>query len=137
MTDITLSCVLVFRLDIVLARETLQPAEQIIQRDPNSVSNVNYLTDRSRRFSRPHVRVDNIRNICKVTRLLAVAIDYGPLLRHESSNKTGNYAGVLRPRILMRAEDVEITQGHCLETINAGEYPTVILADKFSHRVRR
>src|SRR5262245_19284170 len=94
----------------IRADDLLQFGEQLIDRDPLAYPQVDDLSDRFSGFSRAQVRVDYVRDVCEVARLLAVAINHRRNAREQGRDEFRDYAGVGRRRVLPRTEDGEIAQ---------------------------
>ena len=83
------------------------------------------------------VRVDDVRDVREVARLLAVAVDRDRLARGDRRDEARHDGGVLRGRVLPRPEDVEVAQRDRLELVDAAEAHAVALGGELRDGVRR
>src|SRR5262245_40658797 len=90
--------------------DLLQFGKKLIDRDPLAYPQVDDLSDRFSRFSRAQVRVDHVRDVREIARLLAVAINHRRNAREQGRDEFRDHAGIRRRRVLPRPEDVEIAQ---------------------------
>ena len=67
------------------------------------------------RVGRAQRRVDDVRDVGEVARLLAVAVDRDRLAARDRGDEERHHRRVLRERALPRAEDVEVAQHDRLE----------------------
>ena len=98
----------VLGLDSGLAGDALQRVEQSVEGGALAVGDVDDLAHAARRLGGAEVRVHDVRDVCEVARLLAVAVDDGPRARHQRVNEARDDAGILGAGVLAGAEDVEV-----------------------------
>src|SRR5262245_47091081 len=80
----------------IRADDLLQFGEQLIKRDPLAYPQVDDLSDRFSGFSRAQIRVDHVRDVCEIARLLAVAINHRRFARKQGSDEFRDHAGIRR-----------------------------------------
>src|SRR2546430_17399457 len=99
---------------------------------------VEYLTGHAgrRRAGGEQVRVYHVRDIHEIAGLAPIAVDRGRLTRERRGDEPRHHGGVLRLRVLTRAEHVEIAEHHGLETVRGVEGETVALARELGGRIR-
>ena len=73
------------------------------------------------------IRRDDIANVREVAYLFSVSVDSDHAAFGDSTEEQRYYRGVLRQRILSFPEDVEVSQCHCLESVDAVEAEAVAL----------
>src|SRR5262245_9029361 len=80
----------------VRADDLLQFGEQLIDRDALSYAQVDDLSGRFSGFGGAQVRVDHVRDVCEIARLLAVAINHRRNAREQGRDEFRDYAGIRR-----------------------------------------
>src|SRR5438094_9504105 len=111
------SCRMKFGICIRSPGDSLEYIQKLNQRYAVTIRNVYRFADALLRDRGINIGVNYVRYICKIPRLLAVALDDRGLCGQKRIDKARNNAGVWRRRILSWPEDVEVTQRHCFEPI--------------------
>src|SRR5881628_4200693 len=89
-----------------------------------------------RRAGGEQVRVHHVRDVDEVAGLTPVAVDRGRLPRERRGDEARHHGGVLRLRILARAEDVEVAQDDRLEAVCRVEGDAVPFARELGRGIR-
>ena len=83
------------------------------------------------------IGVDDVCDVGKVTRMLAVAEYHGLLAGHQGIDKTRDHAGIHRGRILARAENVKVTKRKSFEAVDAVKGTQIMLTREFGNGIGR
>src|ERR1019366_7252019 len=83
------------------------------------------------------VRLSNIVYVGKVAALFAVPVYGGSFLPQHLRNEDRHHTCIHGRWILVRAEDIEIAQGNCLDSVHGMKRSHVILTSQLRYRIRR
>src|SRR5262245_33443140 len=109
----------------VLTGDLVNLHQHFIDGDAVAASDVEDLSGGSRSSARQQIRFNNILHEREVSRLQAVAVNYGPaILQHRGDELCQNTA-VFGARVLPRTEHIEIPQRYGFEAIRAGKNLTI------------
>ena len=119
------------------AAQLAQQVEHAVELGGRATGDVEHPPHRPRRLGRQQVGLDDVVDVAKVARLLAVAEDHRLALGERGRDEPRDHGGVLRGGILPRSEDVEVAEHHRLDPHGAGIHLTVELAGQLRDRVGR
>src|SRR2546426_5899920 len=109
-------------------------SRELVQAGPDPAADVEDVAGRARMVGRAPVRVHDVRDVREVAALLAVAEDRGRPAGQQPGREAWDHGGVLRARVLARAEHVEVAERDCLGPVQLVEHPAVLLADRLAER---
>src|SRR5262245_47074932 len=118
MFDIASAFGLVYRSD-VLTGDLVNLHQHFIDGDAVSASDVEGFSGDTRSSAGQQVRVNNVLHEGEVTRLQAVAVNYGPAILQHGRDELCQNPAVFGARVLPRTEHIEIPQRHGFEAISA------------------
>ena len=121
----------------VRSEPPVQDLDELVERMSRAAGDVEDLAAGGRLLHRQHVGRHDVVDVREVARLLAGPVDgRRPALAHREDESRDDCA-VLRPRVLVAAEDVEVAQGHGLEPVHRREHAAVLLGGELRDCVRR
>src|ERR1700752_908991 len=103
---------------VLFASQIFQLCQQFIQRYARTVRDVDDFTDCACGVRSIQVCRDYVLDVSEVARLFAVAVDHRTFVTQQATDKTRNYARVLRTGILPWSKHIEVTQGNSFQTVN-------------------
>src|SRR5437773_4836955 len=137
MSYVAFSLGLIIGIDIFVFRNSPEYIEQIVERSALAIRNIDHLAKPAAGLCRPYIRIDYIRDICKIARLFAIAVNDRRLSSVQGIDKTRDHARIHRRWILPRAEDIKITQRKSFQSVNAVKYLAIIFARQLRGRIWR
>src|SRR6202021_3928045 len=106
-----------------------QELESFVQRNAASRGDVKHFPGGLRSgVARQQIRFHRVVDVSEIAALFAVAENRGLLSAQHWRNELGEYARILRRWVLVRSEDIEVTQRHCFQSVAAEKRDNVMLA---------
>src|SRR5215471_18325668 len=136
MADVAWPFRCVFRCD-VSSEQAIQSCDQVRQCNTASGADIIDAAGNVWDFGSFRQSLNHIANVGEIARLQAVAKDDGSFTRRHQAREDSNDAGIRAIGALARAEDVEETQAHGLDSERGGEGLHILFACKLGGSIWR